>query len=370
MIMADFTESKTYSNLAYAFAGESQARNKYTYFASVARKEGYEQIAAIFLALAVLLSGCQAGGGGYGIFATAAPGRQSNSYSPTPAPDMLLIDRLIPESRNPHEVRKVEEMSHPDYKKRAFRSGILFALAIAIHNFPEGMAVFMSGMISGKTGIFTALAVAIHNIPEGITVSVPIYHATGSRKKAFLWSFASGLSEPLGALAAYFLFLPFLTETLLMLIYAGVAGIMVFLTFDELLPLADILIPSEEFSLAKTGAETAEDAARILFDTYHPELVVITRGVRGGVLYDGNELRTYDAFRVNAVDSNGAGDVFHGAFAVATVKGLRPYEACIFSGAVSALKCTKVGARDGVPTLSQTIEFLKEHGYELQEIME
>ena len=65
----------------------------------------------------------------------------------------LLIDRLIPESRNPHEVRKVEEMSHPDYKKRAFRSGILFALAIAIHNFPEGMAVFMSGMISGKTGI-------------------------------------------------------------------------------------------------------------------------------------------------------------------------------------------------------------------------
>ena len=139
---------------------------------------------------------------------------------------------------------------------------------------------------------------------------------------------------------------------------------------DELLPLADILIPSEEFSLAKTGAETAEDAARILFDTYHPELVVITRGVRGGVLYDGKELRTYDAFRVNAVDSNGAGDVFHGAFAVATVKGLKPYEACIFSGAVSALKCTKVGARDGVPTLSQTIEFLKEHGYELQEIME
>ena len=122
--------------------------------------------------------------------------------------------------------------------------------------------------------------------------------------------------------------------------------------------------------MGHTGEATAEDAARILFDTYHPELVVITRGVRGGVLYDGKELRTYDAFRVNAVDSNGAGDVFHGAFAVATVKGLKPYEACIFSGAVSALKCTKVGARDGVPTLSQTIEFLKEHGYELQEIME
>lgn len=150
----------------------------------------------------------------------------------------LLIDRMIPESRNPHEVRKVEEMEHPEHKAKMFRSGMLFALALAVHNFPEGMAVFMSGMISAKTGIFTAVAVAIHNIPEGITVSVPIYHATGSRKKAFLWSFASGLAEPLGALAAYFLFMPFLSETLLMLIYAAVAGIMVFLTFDELLPLA------------------------------------------------------------------------------------------------------------------------------------
>lgn len=139
---------------------------------------------------------------------------------------------------------------------------------------------------------------------------------------------------------------------------------------DELLPLADILIPSEEFSLAKTGAKTAEEAAKLLFEAYRPELVVITRGVRGGVLYDGKTLRTYDAFRVNAIDSNGAGDVFHGAFAFATVKGLEPYEACLFSSAVSALKCTKVGARDGVPTLAQTIEFLKEHGYELQKIME
>ncbi len=150
----------------------------------------------------------------------------------------LLIDRLIPESRNPHEFRKVEEMEHPEHKARMFRSGMLFALALAIHNFPEGMAVFMSGMVSVETGIFTALAVAIHNIPEGITVSVPIYHATGSRKKAFFWSFASGLAEPLGALAAYFIFMPFLSETLLMLIFCAVAGIMVFLTFDELLPLA------------------------------------------------------------------------------------------------------------------------------------
>ena len=150
----------------------------------------------------------------------------------------MLIDRLIPESRNPHEARPVEAMSEACEKSRAFRSGMLFALAIAIHNFPEGMAVFVSGITSPETGIFTAVAIAIHNIPEGITVSVPIYHATGSRKKAFLWSFVSGLAEPLGALFAFLLFRPFLSETLLLLINAAVAGIMVFLTFDELLPLA------------------------------------------------------------------------------------------------------------------------------------
>ena len=150
----------------------------------------------------------------------------------------LLIDRLIPESRNPHEMRPAEAMNSPEEKRKLFRSGLIFALAIAIHNFPEGMAVFMSGLVTPETGIFTALAVAIHNIPEGITVSVPIYHATGSRKQAFFWSFMSGLSEPFGALFAFTFFLPFLSHTLLMLLFAAVAGIMVFITFDELLPLA------------------------------------------------------------------------------------------------------------------------------------
>lgn len=150
----------------------------------------------------------------------------------------MLIDRLIPEVDNPHELRTVEEMDSPGQKKNMLRSGILFALAIAIHNFPEGMAVFMTSFSTPETGLFTAVAVAIHNIPEGITVSVPVYHATGSRKKAFFWSFLSGLAEPLGALCAYLILLPFLTETLLMLIYAGVAGIMIYITFDELLPLA------------------------------------------------------------------------------------------------------------------------------------
>ena len=150
----------------------------------------------------------------------------------------LAIDRLIPESGNPHEVRQVEEMRSPAGRRAMFRSGMLFAVAIAVHNFPEGMAVFMTSFSSPETGIFTALAVAVHNIPEGITVSVPIYQATGSRKQAFFWSFLSGLAEPLGALCAYWVLLPFLSETLLMLLYAGAAGVMVFITFDELLPLA------------------------------------------------------------------------------------------------------------------------------------
>lgn len=150
----------------------------------------------------------------------------------------LLIDRFIPETDNPHEVRSVEEMRHPKRHDSLYRSGMLFALAVAIHNFPEGMAVFMGSFASPETGIFTAIAIAVHNIPEGITVSVPIYHSTGSRRKAFFWSFLSGLTEPLGALCAYLILLPFLNETLLMLLYAGAAGVMVYITFDELLPLS------------------------------------------------------------------------------------------------------------------------------------
>ena len=119
------------------------------------------------------------------------------------------------------------------------RSGLLFAFAIAIHNFPEGMAVFMASLVNPATGLSIALAIAIHNIPEGITVSVPLYHATGSRKKAFFYSFLSGLAEPLGALTAWLLLMPFLTENVMMCTFAAVAGIMVFISFDELLPLAE-----------------------------------------------------------------------------------------------------------------------------------
>ena len=132
---------------------------------------------------------------------------------------------------------------------------------------------------------------------------------------------------------------------------------------ERLLPYADILIPSEEFALGFTKAETAEAAAKILFDKFNPEIVVVTQGKRGGILFDGEEVRSYPILPADVVDSNGAGDVFHGAFAFAVTKGYDAYRSCIFSSAVSALKCTKVGARDAVPTFDETIMFLKECGY-------
>jgi len=131
---------------------------------------------------------------------------------------------------------------------------------------------------------------------------------------------------------------------------------------ENLLPYADLLIPSEEFALGHTGAKTAEEAAKILFKKYNPEIVVITQGKNGGILYDGTQVQSYPAFVVDAVDTNGSGDVFHGAFAFCVTKGYNYFKACTFSSAVSALKCTKFGAREGVPTYEETIEFLKERG--------
>ena len=134
---------------------------------------------------------------------------------------------------------------------------------------------------------------------------------------------------------------------------------------EKLLPYADILIPSEEFALGHTGAENAHSAAKILFEKYSPEIVVITQGKEGGIIYDGKELKEYPAFSVDAVDSNGSGDVFHGAFAFCVASGYNYYKACIFSSAVSALKCTKIGARYGVPTYDETVKFLKERGIDV-----
>lgn len=154
---------------------------------------------------------------------------------------IALIDKLVPEGENPHEIHDGAEMEDPEAnkKKALMRMGLFSALAIAIHNFPEGLATFMSAIQDPALGISIAIAIAIHNIPEGIAVSVPVYYATGDKKKAFLYSFLSGLSEPVGALIGYFLLRNFLSEALFGIVFAAVGGIMVYISLDELLPTAE-----------------------------------------------------------------------------------------------------------------------------------
>ena len=131
---------------------------------------------------------------------------------------------------------------------------------------------------------------------------------------------------------------------------------------ERLLKLTDVMIPSEEFALGHTGCETVSEAAKKLYDTYHPEVVVITCGKEGGVIYDGKEVESYPAFLVEAVDTNGSGDVFHGAFAAAMMKGHSYKECCLFSSATSAIKCTGFGARESVPNAEAVYEFLENRG--------
>lgn len=134
---------------------------------------------------------------------------------------------------------------------------------------------------------------------------------------------------------------------------------------EKLLALTDIMIPSEEFSLGHTGCATAEEAAKKLFETYNPEIVIITQGKRGGIIYDGQKVVNYPIYPAKVVDSNGSGDVFHGAFAAGVIKGFDYLKCCHFSSAVSGLKCTGIGARESVPDFDTTKKYLKENGYEL-----
>ena len=153
-----------------------------------------------------------------------------------------IIDKLIPSAENPHEMKSIEDLgrSPDDLKSRKLmRMGLFTALAIGIHNFPEGLATFMAALTSPHLGIAIAVAIAIHNVPEGIAVSVPVYYATGNKRKAFWYSFTSGLAEPVGALVGYLILMPFLGPTLFGVLFAGVAGIMVFISLDELLPSAE-----------------------------------------------------------------------------------------------------------------------------------
>ncbi|NLW63208.1 MAG: zinc transporter ZupT [Syntrophomonadaceae bacterium] len=153
---------------------------------------------------------------------------------------IAVIDKLIPSSENPHEVHTVEEMdgTNESHKANLMRMGLFTAFAVAIHNFPEGIAAFVAALGDPNLGIAVALAIAIHNIPEGIAVAVPVFYATGSRKKAFRLSFLSGLSEPAGALIGYFFLIRFLSDAMFGFIFAAVAGIMVYISLDELLPAA------------------------------------------------------------------------------------------------------------------------------------
>lgn len=151
---------------------------------------------------------------------------------------IALIDKLIPSGSNPHEFHGPGEGAGQEAEKLR-RTGIFTALAITIHNFPEGIATFTAALAEPALGVAIAAAVAIHNIPEGIAVSFPIFYATGDRKRAFLYSFASGLAEPAGALAGYAVLMPFMSPAVFGLLFAAVAGIMVFISLDELLPAAE-----------------------------------------------------------------------------------------------------------------------------------
>jgi ZIP family zinc transporter len=149
-----------------------------------------------------------------------------------------LIDMVIPEEKNPHHYKELPQGAKVKFDKALMRTGVFTAVAIGIHNFPEGLATFGAALSNTKLGVIIALAIAIHNIPEGISVSVPIFYATGDRKKAFIYSFLSGVAEPIGAVIGFLILLPFLSESLLVLLLAFVAGIMVYISLDELLPMA------------------------------------------------------------------------------------------------------------------------------------
>lgn len=153
---------------------------------------------------------------------------------------IALIDRLIPSYENPHEISNINvNKVSVENSGKLKRMGMFSALAIAIHNFPEGLATFMGALTDPTLGISIAVAIAIHNIPEGIAVSVPIYYATKSRSKAFWLSFLSGLAEPVGAIVGFFLLREMFNESTFGIIFASVAGIMVYISLDELLPTAE-----------------------------------------------------------------------------------------------------------------------------------
>lgn len=153
---------------------------------------------------------------------------------------IAIIDKLIPETGHIDSTFTTDKVSDgsTENKTKLMRTGVFTAAAIALHNFPEGVATFMAAIVDPVLGISVAIAIAIHNVPEGIAVAAPIYHATGSKSKAFRYSLFSGLAEPLGALVAFLFLYQIMSDTLFGLVFAFVAGIMVYISVDELLPAA------------------------------------------------------------------------------------------------------------------------------------
>lgn len=155
---------------------------------------------------------------------------------------IAIIDKIIPDYENPHEIQDHGSQAKPyvdNNDPKLMRMGFFSASAIAIHNFPEGLATFMAALSDPQLGISIAVAIAIHNIPEGVAVSVPIYYATKSRKKAFWFSLLSGLAEPVGTFIGYFLLRRWFNDVTFGFVFAAVAGIMVYISLDELLPTAE-----------------------------------------------------------------------------------------------------------------------------------
>ncbi len=154
-----------------------------------------------------------------------------------------LIDKAVPSPENPHEIQHVCNIHDPRGQRghedpKLLRMGLFTALVVAIHNFPEGLATFISALQQPSIAIPITLAIAIHNVPEGIAIAIPVYYATGDKRKAFGYAFLSGLSEPAGALIGYLILRPYMSDTLFGLLFAAIAGIMVFISLDELLPSA------------------------------------------------------------------------------------------------------------------------------------
>ncbi|MDR3552332.1 MAG: zinc transporter ZupT [Clostridia bacterium] len=148
----------------------------------------------------------------------------------------MLIDRLIPDPSGAHGP---SDASPRTQGQSLARMGLVTALAMTLHNFPEGIATFMAGYSNFRLGLPVTISISLHNIPEGIAVSMPIFYGTGSRKRALGISTLSGLSEPLGALLAFLILAPFLSSALLGVIFGAVAGIMIYLSFQELIPASE-----------------------------------------------------------------------------------------------------------------------------------